>query len=417
MSILIHEINSVDVSLKVQSKSTQIVRRVTSNPDTGFFEVVDPDTVPLEGQEVHIYLDDTSQNLFKGIISSITRLTVSPGVERHQITCSDFERLFNRRLVNNSYTTQTFNAIILDIVANFTDPAIGFTTNNVGGFFTPLTEVKFSFRSPSDCLRELAEIIDWQWFIDEDKDIHFISKQAGDTDPSPFNITDDTLDTIFTNLAITLDYSQVRNKVIIQGGNFLKTSITENFVGNAATRSWALAYPPVSPTLTVGGGAKTLGRDNIDADDGTFEYFYNTDEKNFKAASAEATPGNGVAIVIAYNYNAPGLFSQENTQSQTDLAALEGGDGVYEYVFKDNTLDSDAAIQGRAAIELEKNAFPELFGSVDTINQFGFEPGQLITIDMDGSRYNGTYNIEQVTITSLGGSTLRYSIDFGGKFV
>jgi len=409
MSTIYYEVNDIDVSDEVQRQSLTINHRLTSSVDTAVFTMVDPDTAPVPGNSVLIYLDNATQKLFAGLIVSINQRKLAPGSWQYTVNCTDWQRLFDKRLVATTYTSKTVQQIVEDIVSNYTDATVGFTSNNVTGVsFITINEMRFNYRYPSDCLRELAESHGCEWYIDEDKDVHFFVKQ--EVEDAPYEITDTTLKTVINTFNISIDYYQVRNTVYVRGGYKLSSSITETRVADGSQRTWNLPYKPYSLSLTVDGGAKTLGEEFIDEDDGSYEYFYNYDEKIVKCATAEATPAQGILMVFSFTFERPILIYATDDASINEIADAELGDGKYEYIYKDTNLNESEAFI-RAKYELQINKDPVISGSF-TSHEYGFKVGQTLAINFIGCDYNDDYGINNVTITSLGNNILLYSMEF-----
>jgi hypothetical protein len=185
MSYVYTKVNSVNQSYFVESIS--ITKRLTSCADSASFTMKSPTTVPVNGNSVQVYLDTTSQTLFGGLITNLEISTLAPGNYKYTIDCTDYQRLLDRKLVKETYADLTLvSAIITDLVTNWTDAAIGFTTAGVSASFPIIGEIKFNYRTVSDCLRELAESMGYEWYVDENKDIHFFGKS---TLFAPYEIT------------------------------------------------------------------------------------------------------------------------------------------------------------------------------------------------------------------------------------
>jgi len=410
MSQIYFKINGVDKSLYCEEVS--ITRRITFNPDSASFIMKEPSNIPAPGQEVHIYLDTTATTLFKGMVYSVDQRYMAPGGKwMYVVVCTDWTRLFDRRLIAEEYTAnQTVEATIADIVTNYT---AGFTVNNVDCAQTLLKPIRFNYRYPSDCLRELSQLlVDYVWWIDEDKDVHFKYREV---DQAPKDLDDTALETDVFNFRQQIDTSQVRNRVFIYGG-WESNATAFTLMANGESRIFNLRYSPHDLTLTVGGATKVLGQENVDVDDGTYDYFYNYYEKTLFCATAEATPGIGVKLIVSMNYEVPILARVSNTFSQTLLASLEGGDGIYDYVFKDSSLVDTPGAERRGLVELERHAYPHVLGSFSTFTE-GFYPGQSLTVNITGNQFNATYTIQTVNINSMGGNSIvQFDIEYEGKY-
>jgi len=417
-------VGGTDVTLKMESGSMTVYDRTPTNASTAMFNLNNPDTEPLEGNAVAIYVDDTTQTLFGGVIASISRVYIAPRVVGYRVACIGYWRLFNRRLVKRNYNSDvigfatTSNAVISDIIDNFTDTTLGFTMTNVV-YNSPQMDILFNYRKPTDCLREIAEPYDAEWYIDENKDVHYFV--AGSAGVAPLNFTDATLLANFESFSINSDYTQIRNRVFVQGG-YTESSSPETVTlkGTGSQKIWNLPYRPHDISITVGGVGKSIGQENIDTDDGTYNFMYNYYEQTLFCGASEAAPGDGVSIAITYNFEYPIIVQADDTVSQSDIASAEGGDGIYEYVLKDNTLTWKLMCEARASRELKKWSKPRIDGTATIVDYYGFKAGQTIVLGInepDGSayRYNGTYFIKQVLIEDIGNNILRYTINFEGE--
>jgi hypothetical protein len=401
----------VDKSEYVRSQSLSINRTLTSYASAASFDLENPDTAPAEGNDVRIYENTSDNVIFAGVIYAIRLMYPATGHPKYFVQCSDYTRLLDRRLVPEKYLSGTaMDTVIKDIITKYTS---GFTSNNVLASNPLIGDVIFNYRTPSDCIRELidkhAPLA--QWYVDHNKDVHvfYQTDQA-----APYSINDDTLQYMFNRFSIGCDYSQVRNLVMVQGGKNLSTATNISWKADGTERTWTLPYYPHELTLTVDGVPKTLGEEHTDPDDGTYEYFYNYFEKLIKCAAAETTPPADTVMIANMKYEVPILVRVGEPASVARIAAAEGGDGTYEYVVRDTSLNSLDMCRAAAMRELKNNAWPKVSGSVIT-HQSGFNIGQALTVNMTGCAYNGTYTIQTLRIESAGNNILRYTLEFEGN--
>ena len=122
--------------------------------------------------------------VFGGRIVNITEsnLTNADGIV-YQLDCADYSVDLDAELVSQGYANMTLDDIIADIIANFTT---GFTGNHVGCSFTVI-QIVFNQVPISQALKRLADLVQYDWYVDPDKDIHFFPKY---TELAPFNLTD-----------------------------------------------------------------------------------------------------------------------------------------------------------------------------------------------------------------------------------
>ncbi len=408
-------------SIEVFTQGINISNNITHTPDTCSFTLLDPDNVPLAGQEVFCTVDNAAGTvLFAGVIVSAQTQTLVPNQTpanrkyAYSVSCQDFSRLLNQRLVIETYVSRKSDFIIDDIVTNFTNSAFGFTTNNVQVSRT-LTRIVFNYIPVFDAIMALADLLEWDWYVDSDKDIHFFERE---TRSAPFNITDSVVASTVSNFQLKPDYSQVRNRVWVRGGTETSGPTTQEWVADGEARIWTLAYEPsnLSFTIDVGGGpvAKTSAVDFLNADDGTFQFYWNSKEKYIRAGdfTPTATPANGDILAATYNFETPVIVRTDNTDSQAAIVAIEGGDGIYEAIIRDETIDDTDVARDRGIAEVNQFGNVQINGSFSTVES-GFEVGQFVNIDVNGySDFTGNYQIQRVRIRPAGPYNELYTIEF-----
>ena len=405
--------------VETETSGINIVNAITHTPDICNFQLHDPSSVPQAGQEVICYVDSTSGTvLFAGTIYSSAKKKLAPNdvitdrVYTYIVECQDYSRLLNQRLVVETYASTNSKTIIDDIVANFTDSAHGFTTNNVATSRT-LTRVVFNYIKVFDAISQLADLLEWDWYVDNDKDIHFFEKE---TRSAPFVINNDAVTNKINDLMVVPDYSQTRNRVFVRGGTEVSTGTkTQSWECDGEGRIWSIKHDDASGfSMTVGGAPVTVGTEYLNADDGTYAYYFNSNEKYVRAGdgSPTATPGAGVVIVATYNYRTPIIVQADNVGSQAAIAAIEGGDGIYESIIRDDSIDSTSLAQDRAVAEVNQFGNVMINGSFTTY-ETGFVVGQFVELDVpDYESYDGNYQIQRLSIVPHGPNMELYVIEF-----
>lgn len=320
--------------------------------------------VPTLGDEVVVAKDGTT--IFGGVVVRIHENLNGAHILEYTIECNDYSQFLKRKLVTERYTSTTVGAIISDLVANYTSD--GFTTTNVAGSH-PITSISFNRLTVADCLQKLADALSYVWYVDYDKDIHFFPKN---TEVGP-SLTDTSGNYIFNSLEISEDLTQVRNSVLVQGGEQeSSTSRTEEFNGDGTRVHFALANKFASlPTVTVGGVGKTVGVEYLD-DDASYECMWNFNEKYIRFTAGN-TPASGTNnVVVSGTYLFPIVVSVPAPASQEAY-------GVYEFAITDKSIKSQAEAISRALAELTSYQNSLYEGSFRTYDD-GFRSGQVLTI-------------------------------------
>ncbi|KKM64723.1 hypothetical protein LCGC14_1498450, partial [marine sediment metagenome] len=325
--------------------------------------------------------------------------------------CQDFQRLLDRLLVVSTFEFKTCREIIANIVISFTDPALGFTIDNVQD--GPVVEsINFNYVRVSDALRQLANLANYNWYVDNNRDIHFFQLELIH---APFDIDETAVTSLVDNFQITPNYDQVANSVFVRGGFFFNTvQITQNIAADGLKRIYTVNITPDSTnfTLTVGGIGRVLGIKNIDPDDGSKDWFVDTSEKNIQAALLETTPTDGTVLSFSYNPAIPIIVNQKDEAKAALLGGLEGGSGEYQTIVYDFTITSQEEARERAKTESMQRSDPEITGSFTTF-EHGWQSGEFFIINVDGyENYDGLYQVQRVTIT-MEGTDLHYTVEFG----
>lgn len=137
-----------------------------------------------------------------------------------------------------------------------------FTRNNCFYADQIVNYQAFNYVYVSIALQKMAELFQWQWYLDENKDIHFYESM---TEAADFNISDTLGNHIPTTLKMVTIGDQLRNSVFLRGGEYEAAVETEQLGRQAdgANKFINLAYKYSNYTLTVGGIAKAVGLDNL----------------------------------------------------------------------------------------------------------------------------------------------------------
>lgn len=378
---IVVEINSVD---KTNYITVDTIRKEDGINDKGdlltfVMNKYTTDTYEPEiNDEVVLTIDSVKE--FGGVITNIDQTLKGGTLVEYKIECSDYTQYLNRRLVLERYDNKTINYIINDLLTRY---ASDFTDTNVDADITIKTVI-FNRENLSSCLSKLAGAVNYSWYVDYDKDIHFFSRSKN---PAPYSVTDSNGKYINGTLAITKDLSQIRNKVYIRGSEEEGNERTENYTVLDDRLTYNLANKfAKKPTVTVDSVEIDVGLDYISPED-DFDAFWNFNEKyiRFKVA-----PDLNDEIVVTGIPLFPILVCVQNSSSIAEF-------GVYEYFKEDKTVKSrEEAIQlAQAEIEAYKNGINEGYFLTD---KTGLRSGQIITIQSDYLNINESFLIQKVDL-------------------
>lgn len=233
---MIVKLNSVDISDSVIVDSLSVVQNLTNEVDTASFSVYKRGDRVLPVFDDDIEVLDGNTKLFGGKVVEVKQVIGSGKVEVYEISCVDHTFEFDRILAARTYTNTSVKDIIDDLITSY---APSFTTNNVSSNFI-IKKIVFNQIPLSQCMRKLADIIKYDWYIDADKDVHFFDKF---TNIAPFDLTDTNGKYVYKSLVRSVDGSQVVNRVKVRGGEYDGNIYTDiiTVVGND-TKSFNLPY-------------------------------------------------------------------------------------------------------------------------------------------------------------------------------
>lgn len=376
-------IDSIDRTTLINWQSIQIHNTLTSEVDTMSFEMlIDKDDYkPTIGDDITVY--DGATKIFGGEIIELSEEVEGAKFITLTVNCKDYTHLFDKKLVVDTYEDMEITDIVKAIVDTYCP---GFTYVNALDTGTELEYILFDYEQPSKCLDKLADMIGFDWYVDYDKDIHFFNKQIGET--SAFNLTDTNGKYEFDSLKIKQDETQLRNVVYVRGGEYVGDSREDKVgVGDNVTKAFKLPYRyDVEPTVTVGGGAQTVGEDGLDSED-DFDCLWNYNEKIIKFKTPPAAGDVKVTGLPLF----PVMIKAKRGSSVSVY-------GETEYVVIDKTIKTKQAARQRAEAEFNDYAVPVRSANFRTISA-GLRAGQRINIQSNIRSISESFMINRVTIT------------------
>lgn len=394
-------INSVDRTSLVVFNSVRKVDNLNQQVDNLRFTIRKYGSmtyVPTLGHEVVV--QNGATKLFGGVIVKITEGVEASKILEYEVECNDYSQYLKRKLVTERYENQTVAFIIDDILDNY---AADFTDVNVVGDLE-IASISFNRLSVADSLQKLADAISYVWYVDYDKDIHFFPKNS---EPAPFDITDTSSNYIYNSLEIVEDLTQLKNSIIVQGGEAVsENSRTEVFSGDGTRTTFALANKFDSvPTVMVGTSTKTVGIDFLD-DDASYQVMWNFNEKyiRFTAGNTPASGTNNISVAGTYLY--PVVVKVPSPASIAEF-------GAYEFAISDKSIRSQDEAIDRALAELTSYQNELYEGSFRTYED-GLRSGQVININSTQRGKDIDVLIQSVTMRMRdpNGDSFEYEVRF-----
>ena len=230
------KIGGVDKTEYVDARTLSIRDELTSKVDSASFDFICNDiaVAPKPGESVLI--EEGTKKLFSGRILSKKESFLPPNLLEYPVECIDHTRDLDKKLVSESYKDQKAGDIYKHIIDNYT---AGFTYTKVSDGPT-ISEIAFDYVQVSEALTKIAEICDYEWYVDYDKDVHFFARN---TYPAPFQLDDNQAN--YKDLIINTDISQLRNRIFVKSSG-LKDTFGEIFIYDGEATEWTCKFAPIN---------------------------------------------------------------------------------------------------------------------------------------------------------------------------
>lgn len=273
---------------------------------------------------------------------------------------------------------------------------------------TKVESKSFNYMPLNQCIKEMADLIGFYWYVGYKKDLHFFSMGF---ELAPFQVLDDNGKMIKGSLSIEDDGTQLKNTVYVRGGVYLADVLSEEVtVGDGEQRSFKLNNKgkTISVYVDTGSGyiAKSVGIENLNDDDGTYDWFWNNQEKYISQADAGTTLTDTDKIKVTYYPYIPVIAKVQEYNSITEY-------GIQEVLILDKTIKTknEALQRGVAEMNTYKNSLKS--GSFVTYDYL--KVGQQITINSNKRNINKDFIIWSINAKMRTATTLEYDVTIVNK--
>lgn len=337
---------------------------------------------------------------FAGTITEVDREMLGHGAAYYKVTCKDFSHQMNRLLVTERFEGETVQNFLRNILLKY---APDFNGDNIEGAALLPDVVTFDSISVTQCFSDMARRYNYVWYVDYDKNVHFVSEND---EMAPFNITDAGNNHVFDSLVFRQDFSQIRNRVRVVGGESETNERTETHSGTGAKEEFALAYKySEAPDVEVDSVLQTLGVDGID-DDASFQVMWNFQEKyiRFTTGNIPAAGTDNVSVT-----GIPLLPLNVIVSDGPSISAY----GIYEYKREETRLSTREDALAFADAELQAYKDPLIECEFIT-NTPGLRSGQTMTVDSSILDVTGEeFIVTGVRMTLVSRDSAEYDIELG----
>lgn len=287
-------------------------------------------------------------------------------------------------IVTESYINKAIDFIVKELFSKYVPWA---SVNNVQAC-DKVISISFGDFYLWDAMEQLCKISSYEWYIDENLDVNFFSKLDR---INPIVLSQTNYNYKKGTASFTPDASKLVNKLWVKGGKSISAPYTQDIT--VSTTPIQLFYTPRAPeggsiTVVIGGVAKTLGIQNIDAA-GTNDFLLNANEKLLVPDLCVSGTGT-----IIYCYEYPIKLLLEDKASQLKYGQF---DDILKVETDDKILARELGIQ-----YLFKYSSPVMTGTIQPMSGY-YKAGELIKIEIPDLLINDYFQIKQVQNDTVAG--------------
>lgn len=455
-------INNIDRTSLMQVGSLRI-SKPKGNNHTASFKLVDESVNayhPVPGE--HVLIQENGVTIFKGQIEEPEEevwFGPNQAVEA-RVSCSDYTRLLHHYWVCGVWANCTASDILFDIfspnspycdIGGRTD-ADGTVIPSEGIIYIPgepgisIGEGGYAVqnRSVFEVISELAELSEYEWSLDYNKNLTFAP--AAMRPAAPIQINNNSRN--FRKMSVKRRLDEYCNESLVLGAVCETNPQFAEYRGDGKTTTFKptdketdVKYNilDVAPNDEYPTGCKIIdtslsesdpqrSRDVIAALQGSVEGA----EVYFSSGSMDLTVSQALTATQILRFRYTGEYPiwalRSNMDAIAERAAVEGGGALYQHMEQDGTIDNPALAINKAEAILNKNSTVPRIVTFETDMQVepncrGLSPGQEISIQLNrynlGQRDNPSlpdgFVIHNVDIEDVGGKYLRYTVECVGS--
>ncbi len=405
--------------------------------------------VPDVNDEVRYEQD--GQVIFGGVVIGVTKRRYAHTSIEAEVKCVDYSFRLNRLHVVEQYISESLKDIVEDIVLRFTEPDDGFTSEVLDAENITVDSKTFDRVTVAQALTDLAELTGYQWYVDPDKVVRFFARN---TEAAPFVLQDENDTYITDSMEIVDDFTQIRNRVYIRGGEVEGIQRTEYLDGDGTKTIFPLATkfahlptvilnPSAIPTSSVSPSASrspsastspssshspspsagtsssispsastsismslspsfpqlTVGVDFSDNPD-DFDVLWSFPQKSLKFKTA---PQLGTRNIVVTGLPLYPIVAQVEDRPSIDQY------GVFEFVKVDTEISTQDEAFKWGQAQLSSYAQGIVEGQFSTY-EAGLKVGQIININSTIYGINDSFVIQRVHWTMIGGGLTQFDV-------
>ena len=342
------------------------------------------------GDEIVIYADKDinppTTKIFTGILEELNYNGYGIN-ENLDIYGRDYTaRLMDRVVEPEVYNNMTIGSVVQDIVAKYTEDI---TTGSVELSEYTIGRKVFANISVYDAIDELADLANYHFFVDTEKNLNFKPKSQVSSNQT-FN-NSNTLNANFTT-----QRDSMFNQIWVYGDKYLD-GFKENFTAGSPVGGsvFTLLYKPSNTIVTVSGVLiQPGGIFEMVMDPSGIKYLVDYDDKQIIFTSGtncgNNVPGSTNPVTVEYLRQLTVLKAIDDYGSQTQYKKRVK-------VIVDKTIKDPTAAEELASAELAKFSQPLIEGNIQLMGVMNLIPGQTCVVDFPNHDINNKeYDIVSV---------------------
>lgn len=324
------------------------------------------------GDDVEIYAEkDTNPpttKIFKGILESISYPS-KPNNEMIILKGRDYtSRLMERTVEPEVYTSLKAGSIVKDILNKYVDDI---TDTNVSSGIQ-IDRITFNQTKVFDAIKQLADLTDFNFYIDTDQDLHFSPKLSTSSNKTfgSGNVT---------SVNFREDRDKIFNEIWVYGDRYLD-GYQETFTGDGVTSGFTLTYKPHNTIINVGSDiTQPGGIYGMTTHLSGVKYLVNYNGKEIVFVSGtnfgDNIPPNGSGIQVDYKRLLPIVKVGRNVSSISLY-------GKRVKSISDRNIKDPETAETILSTELNKWALPEKEGTLEIKGVVDITPSQTCVVHL-----------------------------------
>lgn len=372
---------------------------------------VDVSVRPVVGQTIVVTDTDGLTLLFAGTINDIDESYVNNTIPfmEYVLHCVDYSQICDRFLVAEAYIdpAQTLSTIVNDIVTNVLAGESLTTTGVQTGPVIPETKV-FNYKTVTQVFNELTSLTGYPWWVDYSKVLYFVPRTGLAT-----SIVLNKSNSLSCKVKTSRSVGPYRNVQYVRAGTAETASRTDHTTGDGKRRTFDTKFEisrgttkGSSPTVTVNGSSKTLGRKGIDTG---FDFYWITGSNQITQDDAGTLLISSDDLAITYVGRYPSVVVSQRDAEILSRKATEGGTGIYMNLKVDYNLNDLVAQTNLTNSLLDRYGFiPQQLEIVTDLT--GIRSGMLINCVFPENQVSGNFIVQSVRGVDVSGKFLRYTV-------